>query len=205
MLAVRARDLLPPGEPLPEGIEAGTAATVKTGLLDEAGAALYLHNLQHPAADRFLNFLTDELHPLIAGNYRVAENGAGLFGYSYGGLFAAYVAMRRSPLLSRIGAGSPGILEGRSSVLKSYASELETKADHSGRMLHVTVNATELDASSYYQQMVGAGTLEFIQLAATTPLPGLAFSSHIVDLESHASGLAPSWFSFLRACYSASR
>lgn len=202
-LAVRARDLLPPTEPPPPGLEQGMAATVKTGIIDEAGAELYIHNLRNPAGDKFLAFLTDELHPLIAARYRLAEDNAGLFGYSYGGLFATYVALSRSPLFRRIGAGSPGILPKVSSIFTMYTKALQAKTDYSGRMLHMTVNAPELTVPSYYQPLVGAGTMQFVQLASQTPLPGLAFSSRIVELESHASGGSPSWFSFLRTCYPA--
>jgi predicted alpha/beta superfamily hydrolase len=203
MLAVRARDLLPPHEALPPGVEAGMAGTVSAGILDEAGAQLYLHYLRNPAADRFLAFLTDELHPLVASHYRVSDNDTGLFGYSYGGLFATYASLRHSPLFKRIGAGSPGILPQVSKVFSMYADELAAKSDYSGRMLHMTVNEAEIELPTSYQVMVGAGATEFIELASQQPLPGLAFSSRIVAYESHASGFAPSWFSFLRTCYSA--
>ncbi len=202
-LAVRARDLLPPAEVLPDGLEAGIAETVRAGLLDQAAGDLYLHNLRNPAADKFLAFLTEELHPLIASRYRIQREAAGLFGFSYGGLFATYVALRRSPLFRRIGAGSPGILPQRSKIFAMYASELAERADHTGRMLHMTVAEREITAPTYYQSGVGAGTTEFVTLAGQTPLPGLDFSSRIIAEESHATGFGPSWFSFLRTCYSA--
>ncbi|MEO8450649.1 MAG: alpha/beta hydrolase-fold protein [Gemmatimonadota bacterium] len=203
MLAVRARDLLPQGEPLPDGIDEVMPALVQTGVLDQPTADLYLHNLRHPAADRFLEFLTEELHPLIAGEYRVESDEAGLFGFSYGGLFATYVALRRSPLFRQIGAGSPGILARVSTIFPMYEAELATGADHSGRMLHMTVCGPEITVPSLYQLVVGAGTVEFMTLAGQKPLKGLAFTSHIIEHESHATGFVPAWFSFLRAGYSA--
>ncbi|MDT9601014.1 alpha/beta hydrolase [Sphingosinicella rhizophila] len=202
-LAVRARDLLPPGEALPPGVEEGMRATVETGLIDQAGADLYLHNLRNPAADKFLAFLTEELHPLIAKRYRVQDEDAGLFGYSYGGLFATYVALSRSSLFRRIGAGSPGILAQKSKIFEMYGRALAEKADHSGRMLHMTVAEREITVPSYYQTLVGAGTTEFIALASLQPLPGLVFSSKIIPEESHATGYGAAWSSFLRTCYSA--
>jgi predicted alpha/beta superfamily hydrolase len=203
MLAVRARDLLPPGEPLSPGTDENSmAALVKIGLLDQVGADLYLRNLRNPAADRFLAFLTEELHPLIASRYRVEPDAAGLFGYSYGGLFATYVALRRTTLFRRIGAGSPGILPRVSKIFSMYQDELKS-GDHSGRVLHMTVCGPEITAPSVYQQLVGAGTVEFMTLAGQTPLKGLEFSSRVIENESHASGFVPSWFSFLRTCYSA--
>ncbi len=203
MLAIRARDLLPPEEALPDGIDQAIPALVETGIIDRPAAELYLRHLHNPGADRFLAFLTDELHPLIAGEYRVEPDAAGLFGYSYGGLFATYVAMRRSPLFRRIGAGSPGILPGRSKIFELYRQEREQGADHAGRMLHVTLCGPELTAPSIYQSLVGAGTAELITQLGLQPLKGLQFSSRIIAHESHASGFVPAWFSFLRTCYRA--
>jgi predicted alpha/beta superfamily hydrolase len=201
-LAVRARDLLPPGEPLPPGVEQAMDATVQAGLLDRAGADLYLRNLRNPAGDKFLSFLLDELHPAVSAAYRVDDsNGAGLFGFSYGGLFAAYAALRRTPLFRRIGAGSPGILPGQSRLFKMYREEAASGADYSGRLLHMTLCERELTYPSSYQPLVAAGTAEFITLAGTQPLKGLSFSSKIIPEESHITGSAPSFASFLRTAY----
>lgn len=205
-LAVRARDLVPPGEPLPasaEQLKSAAINIVKSGALDQAGADLYLYNLLHPAADKFLAFLTEELHPLIATQYKVIADSAGLFGYSYGGLFATYVALARSPLFKRIGAGSPAIALPASRVFGLYQDNLKIAADHSGRMLHMTVNELEITTPTYLQPTIGAGASQFIVLAGQSPLKGLSFTSRIIDYESHMTGYAPSWFSFLRECYSA--
>jgi predicted alpha/beta superfamily hydrolase len=202
-LAVRARDLLPPNEVLPGQVDESTMnALVQAGFLDETGAALYLRNLRNPAADNFLEFLARELHPLVLAAYRIDEASTGLFGVSYGGLFATYVALQRSPF-QRIGAASPGILSRVSRIFELYEAELAAGADHSGRMLHVTVGERELTVPSSYQPLVGAGTAEFIVLAGQRPLKGLAFSSRVLPEESHASGAPAAWFSYLRACYSA--
>jgi predicted alpha/beta superfamily hydrolase len=201
--AVRARDLLPPDEPLLPGTLEGRPGLLLTGVLDQAGIDLYAHNLQHPAADRFLAFLTDELHPLLTKQFRIDPDSAGLFGYSYGGLFATYAAMSRSPLFHRIGAGSPGILPGVSRIFAMYRDALASGVDHGGRMLHMTICTPELTVPSYYQPVVAMGTAEFITLAGQQPLKGLQFSSHLISHESHATGLPSAWFSFLRTLYSA--
>jgi predicted alpha/beta superfamily hydrolase len=203
-LAVRARDLLPPGEPLPPGVEQGMDATVQAGLLDRAGADLYLRNLRNPAGDRFLSFLTDELHPYVSSGYRVDDSeGAGLFGFSYGGLFAIYAALRRTALFRKIGAGSPGILPGQSRVFKMHRDAAAANEDYAGRLLHLTLLERELTYPSSYQPLVAAGTAEFITLAGTQPLRNLAFSSKIIPEESHITGSAPSFASFLRTAYGA--
>lgn len=200
----RARDLVPPGEPLSIGVdESSMAELVQAGILDTEGAELYLHYLRNPAGDNFLAFLTDELHPLVAEEFRVDDDALGLHGYSYGGLFATYAALRRTQF-RRIGAGSAGIPTERSTVFETYQANLASSADYSNRMLHMTVCEKEITAGSVYQPLVGAGTVEFIRRAEQTPLNGLAFSAKIVPEESHATGLAASWFSFLRTCYAAS-
>lgn len=200
-LAVRARDLLPPGEPMLPGVdEESINRLVPAGLMDQEGADLYLHYLRNPAGDRFLAFLVDELYPLLAAEFRVDDSVTGLHGYSFGGLFATYAALQRTRI-NRIGAGSPGILAGVSTVFTAYAAELTDGADHSDRMLHLTIGAPEITARSVYQPLVTAGTVEFMSLAQQTPLRGLSFSAKIVADESHATGWCPSWFSFLRTCF----
>ncbi|RUL79005.1 alpha/beta hydrolase [Dyella choica] len=205
-LAVRARDLIPPGEPLPPGAsEAAMSALVEQGMLDQAGLELYLQYLKHPAADRFLAFLTKELHPQLTRRYRIKARTAGLFGYSYAGLFSIYAALDRSELFQRIGAGSPAIRSGTSRVFEQYEAQWRAQADHSGRRLHLTVCESELSADSYYRNLVGLGAGEFISLASGKPLHGLLFSSRVIEHESHATALAPSWYSFLRNCFPAER
>jgi uncharacterized protein len=205
VLAVRARDLLPPGEALPAAFDDETLFVerlVAADVFREADARLCWRYLHNPAADKFLDFLSEELHPLIAERYRVDESALGLHGYSYGGLFATYAALRRSRF-RRIGAGSPGILPRTSKVFELYAAERAADADHSGRMLHMTVCEKEFTAPSLYPPTVGSGTVEFMHLASQQALKGLAFSTHITPYESHATGGSASWFSHLRTCYGA--
>jgi len=199
-LAVRARDLLPPGEVLPDGVEESMSKVVAMGLLDEEGADLYLHYLRNPAADKFLTFITGELLPLIAARWRVKPGDHGLFGYSYGGLFAAYAALRRPAIITRVGAGSPGILSRVSKVFDLYRADLKGDVDHSGRHLHVTVCETELTVPGYYQGAVGAGTTEFLTLTGTRPLKGLKITSRVIPLESHVTGGPSSCADYLRTC-----
>jgi predicted alpha/beta superfamily hydrolase len=202
-LALRARDLLPPGEPVPDGMdEESVSALATAGLLSQPDAELYLHHLRHPGADRYLRFLTEELHPLIAQRFRVDEQQLGLHGYSYGGLFAAWVAMQHT-IFMRIGAGSPGILPDVSQVLTGYDAELAAGTDHTGRMLHVTLFEKELTESATYHHLVGTGTVQLFGRLTTRPLPGLTWSSRILPDESHATGGATSFYSYLRACWSA--
>jgi predicted alpha/beta superfamily hydrolase len=198
-LAVRARDLLPPNEPLPPGIEAGVQ-NLDPSLLDKAGAELYLRNLKNPAADRFLAFLSEELHPFLMRNYRIKADELGLFGHSYGGLFATYAALQGSTIFRNFGASSPGIYLGQSNVYKLYADAIAA-GGLSDRNLHMTVGTRELTVPSSYQYMVAGGAIEFIRTVGTKPLKGLHFTSQLIENESHMTLMHPGACSFMREFY----
>jgi predicted alpha/beta superfamily hydrolase len=203
-LALRARDLRPPGEPIPKGVsEASMQRLVELGILDSVGVKFYLHYLNNSAGDQFHAFLSEELHPRLVEQYRIEPDTAGLFGYSYGGLFSTYVALQQSPLFHRIGAGSPGLIPQQSKIFELYQAELDNAADHAHRWFHLTVCQSELMNCSYYYSLVGQGTVALLELLRHSPLKKLRFSSQIIAQESHNTGFMASWFSFLRTCYAA--
>lgn len=197
---LRVRDLLPPDEPVPEVMRQAVEASVQYGKMPRDEADRYLKMFDKPAGDKFLGFLEDELHPLLAKAYRIDESDVGLWGDSYGGLFAAYVAIKRSELFKSIGAGSPGILED-SQVFKMYQDAVASKKDYSGRRLHVTLGGREWTDPSLYQWLTARGASELLAKTSQNPLPGLQVSAELIPLETHLTSTIPSWFSFLRACY----
>jgi hypothetical protein len=202
LLAVRARDLLPPGEPLAPGADEGTLVRLPAaGILSEADARLYLDNLRDPHADRFLAFLIEELDPALRSRFRVSEEGTGLHGFSYGGLFSSYAALSTDHF-QFVGAGSPGIRHD-STVLGLYDEAVADPTRPTARHLHVTVCERELTYPSTYQDMVGQGAIELVARAGRSPVQGLDVTSAFTPLESHATGSAAAWFSFLRECYGA--
>ncbi|WP_034156626.1 alpha/beta hydrolase [Sphingomonas sp. ERG5] len=198
---LRVRDLLPPGEPVPEVMLQAVELTVEAGLLSKDDGDRYLEMFASPAGDKFLGFLEGELHPQLAKSFRVDAENVGLWGVSYGGLFAAYVAIRRSDLFKRIGVSSPGIVGEDSRIFELYRQAVASKQDYSGRKLHITLGARELTEPGIYQSLIARGTSQLLAETSRHPLPGLEVSSEIIPLESHLSGGVPAWFSFLRACY----
>jgi uncharacterized protein len=202
LMRVRNRDLLPPGEPAPQVFLTGIDEFVAKGAMTSAEGEAYKASLAQGRADLFLRFMAEELHPAVTARWRIDVATSSLYGYSYGGLFAAWVAMQRHPLFTRIGAGSAGMTTPQSKVFELLANELSAGADHSGRRLHMTVCEREITATSFYQ-LLGNSFAQFVTTLGATPLKGLTFTTHIVPYESHFTGDANSWFSFLRACYSA--
>lgn len=58
-------------------------------------------------ADNFLSFIEKELIPTIEYNYRVDTSDRGIFGYSRGGLFNAYVLFNKPHLFQKYLLGAP--------------------------------------------------------------------------------------------------
>lgn len=197
---LRVRDLLPPREAVPEAMYQALEYSEHAGLVPEIKAKEYRAMFAEPAGDKFLGFLEKELHPALAKMFRIDATEVGLWGDSYGGLFAAYVAIQRSKLFKYIGAGSPGITE-NSQIFDLYREAHESNGDYSGRRLHITLAARELTQPSIYQWLVARSTAALLAQTTLNPLPGLEVSTEIIPLESHLTAGVPAWFSFLRACY----
>lgn len=198
---LRVRDLVPPGEIVPEIFYQTLDYNVQAGLMSQEQSDVYRAMFAKPAGDKYLDFLENELHPLLVQNYRIDQNDVGLWGFSYGGLFTSYVALKRSELFKNIGAGSPGIVGKDSYIFKLYDEAIASKMDFSGRHLHVTLGARELSDPGLYQWLTARGTAELLAQTSLQPLPGMQVSSEIIQLETHLTGGVPAWFSFLRACY----
>jgi predicted alpha/beta superfamily hydrolase len=199
-LAVRARDLRPPNEYFAPVTEDHLKLSVDRGILDQAGADLYLDYLRNPAADRFLAFLTKELHPLLAAQFRIRPCDLGLFGHSYGGLFATYAALQPLTIFSRFGASSPGITPGRSVIFDLYLDAVAS-GDFAERYLRMTIATREITLPGTYQEAVAGGSVEFMRLAGTTPLKGLNLSNHFIDHETHMTVKPSALHDFLRTFY----
>ncbi|USX49978.1 alpha/beta hydrolase [Lentzea sp. HUAS12] len=188
---LRNRDLVPPGEPVaPEFLDAVETA-VRSGSMTRDQADAYLAELEDTRADAFLSFITDELHPRIERDHGTAATGHGLFGYSYGGLFALYAWLTGTTLFESIGAGSPGVASEDSSVF----ARLEEPGDRPAR-LHVTVNDRELFGEMpIYQNLAKNAATVLHRLTSR----GATVTSEVLR-ETHVTGLQASFLSYLRTC-----
>jgi hypothetical protein len=200
IMVLRNRDLLPPGEPINPATGPMIDQMVAAGSMTAEQGAFMMASLQNTRADAFLSFLTDELHPQIAAKYKIDETACGLFGFSLGGLFALYAALKRAPLFTCIGAGSPGIHTLQSKIFELLEQEIRAGADHTGRSLHVTVNELEITKPGYFQ-FIGHHFSRFASVFGAAPLKGLHFTSHVIPYETHSTGPTPAFSSFLRTLY----
>jgi predicted alpha/beta superfamily hydrolase len=202
IMILRNRDLLPPGEPINPATDIMIDQFVASGGMTAEQGAFMKSSLRNTRADAFLQFLTEELHPQIATKYKIDESACGLFGFSLGGLFATYVALKRHPLFTRIGAGSPGMLTAQSAIFQMLEDEIKAGADHSGRYFHMTANELEITKPGYFQ-IIGGNFARFVSTLGANPLKGLQFTSHVIPYETHSTGPTPAFSSFLRTLYSA--
>jgi predicted alpha/beta superfamily hydrolase len=200
---LRNRDLVPAGEPVSRHLVDALQAGVDAGAMTQEGMDAYLAELADSHADVFLDFLTHELHPQLKDQYRVSDAGHGLFGYSYGGLFAFYAwlvtATGDATPFATVGAGSPGVTGTDSQVFELIRKLPERDAEADNPRLHVTVNQRELlGAVPVYREIARTA------LAAVEELHLRGRSEDLsTDLlhGTHLTGLQASFLSYLEACH----
>ena len=194
---LRNRDLVPPDEPLGDQMVATLEAARDAGAMTQEHMDAYLDELRDTHADVFLGFLADELHPQLASQYRVSESGHGLFGYSYGGLFALYAWLSGDHPFATIGAGSPGVTTPGSRIF----GMVEALADRepSSTRLHVTVNEAEVIGPIPIYRDVARNALAVVER-----LHGLSRSDSVtLQLlhDTHVTGIPASFLSYLKTCH----
>ncbi|MDP9100577.1 MAG: alpha/beta hydrolase-fold protein [Actinomycetota bacterium] len=192
---LRNRDLVPPGEPLSEEVVGAMETARDSGAVTQAQVDAYLQELRGTRADLFLDFLVNELHREIQSRFRVSDTGHGLFGYSYGGLFALYAWLSDAGLFATVGAGSPGVATPDSRVFE-LLSALPERDDP---RLHVTVNEAELIGDIPVYRATSRFSLAFVE--ALHRQGRSATLTREMLHGTHVTGLQASFLSFLKACH----
>ena len=195
--SLRNRDLVPPGEPVSEQMIATLTAARDSGAMTPEHMDAYLAALVDTHADAFLDFITEELHPLVCTKYRVSTVGHGLFGYSYGGLFALYAWLRGTSIFSTVGAGSAGVTN-EDSVIYAMVPALTERLEQAPR-LHLTINEAELLGDVPIYRGLARNVLQVAEL-----LYAKGYAPDITTAmlhETHVTGLQASFLSYLKACH----
>lgn len=196
---VRNRDLVPPGERVSDEMVATVTAAQQTGAMTADQAAAYLAELEDTHADVFLDFLTTELHLRVRSQYRVSDSGHGLFGYSYGGLFALYAWLRSAPPFATFGAGTPGVAISDSQVFAMVDALPERAPEGPTPRLHVTLNEVELIGDLPIYRGLARNVLSVLDKLHHK---GRAREvSRELLHETHVTGLQASFLSYLTTCH----
>jgi predicted alpha/beta superfamily hydrolase len=200
---LRNRDLVPPGEPVSGEMVATLESAREAGAMSQEQMDAYLHELRDTHADVFLSFLADELHPQLTSQYRVSETGHGLFGYSYGGLFALYAWLnagldRATPFVT-VGAGSPGVLGADSQIFELLRKLPERQTETDLPRLHITVNQLEmLGDVPIYRGLARQVLMVVEELHSQGRTQEV---STALLHETHVTGVQASFLSYLKACH----
>lgn len=196
---LRNRDLVPPKEPVSEEMVATVEWARETGKMTQEQMEAYLAELSDTHADVFLDFLTAELHPRLQSKLRVSESGHGLFGYSYGGLFALYAWLREAAPFATFGAGSPGVASSDSKVFDMVETLPEPVEDPAAPHLHITLNEAELLGDVRLYRGMARNVL-----AVAEQLHTRGRSQQVTNAmlhETHVTGLQASFLSYLKTCH----
>ncbi|HET7121385.1 MAG TPA: alpha/beta hydrolase-fold protein [Solirubrobacterales bacterium] len=198
---LRVRDLIPPGEPLSASTSEAIAAEVESAGLSAAERKGVLEIFENTRADRFLRFLEEELRPQIEDRYRVEPGSAGLFGFSYGGLFTLYALFEGRGMFSRFGAGSPGVMTPESEIFRLQREASESGRSFGGARLHITVNERELlgKTPAYRDHCIQA--VHLIDEIYRGDQKELVVSGRVLPGDTHATGTTQAFVSFLQQFY----
>ena len=168
---LRSRDMTPPGTPEPPEMEM---------MKQMAGGV----DVGFGQADKFLRFLEDELEPLIRREFPCLPDKAGLFGFSYGGLFALYALFSRSPMFDRYIIGSPGsVVEG--DPILEYEERCWAESPELNAGAFITLGSIERTSSEPGFRLLAANYDKLIARLEERNYKGLEWSSHVFENESH--------------------
>lgn len=95
-------------------------------------------------ADDFLNFIEQELMPVISKEFPIDKNRQAIVGHSLGGLLTLHALFTRPHLFTHYVSGSPSIWWGNNEVLKEQERFAETWQGEYRRNLLLTIGANEL-------------------------------------------------------------
>lgn len=196
---LRNRDLVPPGEPVSDEMVATLAASRDAGRMTQEAMDAYLNELADTHADVFLDFLTNELHPQLQSRFRVSDSGHGLFGYSYGGLFALYAWLREAAPFATVGAGSAGVTGSESQIFELIRKLPEGGVGSDAPRLHITLNEAELIGAVPIYRGLARNVLAVVDELHAKGRSQVV--SRALLHETHVTGVQASFLSYLKQCH----
>jgi len=144
-------------------------------------------------ADRFLEFIRDELIPFIETNYRVSPNDRAIHGTSLGGLFTMYTLLKHPELFQRYFASSPSINWEETLM---YKLEKDLAASHKDLPVNLFMCVGGLEREYYIKNMK-----KMSELLRSRNYPNLKLQTHIFENESHGTTVSASLGRGLKIIY----
>ncbi len=162
-------------------------------------------------ADRFLDFLEQELRPQLAAAFPLHPRQQTLFGHSYGGLFTLHTLFTRPGSFQRYVAASPSIWWNNTHILKERDAFLRQwrKGNSSAPPILVTVGDQEQTPLPHHQAQGRANLVASRKmvdhardLAASLSAAGLPAQFLLFPDENHGSALATALNHAIRTAFS---
>lgn len=128
-------------------------------------------------AEKFLEFIKNELIPFVETNYRIEQNERTLIGHSLGGLFTSYVLFNQTDLFNRYVMISPALTWDDNLIIKQ-----EEKFSVMNKKLPVKIYTSV--GSLEHEELLGIWG-KFISSLQGRKYEGLKMKTEIVEGETH--------------------
>ena len=144
-------------------------------------------------AESFLDFIKDELIPLVESKYPSDTLNRGFFGYSLGGLFGAYVLSTEPQLFQKYFLGSPTLRYDDFVIVDRLR---EASPDMYSSVKAIFISVGEEESGDYLK-----GFADFRDLMIKKEVPRLDVKSYIVIGEGHLLSSTPAIIKGLKYLY----
>jgi predicted alpha/beta superfamily hydrolase len=152
-------------------------------------------------APLFLQFIRDELLPLLKTRYRMDPDDLCLFGISAGGFFASWTLLQESSPFQSYIISSPAMAYGDGEILRLESRWAESHDDLKAR---VYMAAGMLETDTAFEEAVGkivSGMAQFAGALATRNYPGLRIQTEMHPGLGHSDAAAATFAIGLRKLY----
>lgn len=182
--AWRNRDLLPTNDPIAdkEWEDYLYQLSGRNNVVSKSGGA-----------QKFFDFIRDELIPYIELNYRVKQNDRALVGYSYGGVFTLFSLFYSPETFQKYYAGSPSIYWDNK-ILFQYEKEYADTHKDLSAILFMSFGSLESKSNI-------ANMYEMAYRLESRNYPNLKLETHIFEGETHSSCYAAGLCRALKVIY----
>ncbi|WBX86221.1 alpha/beta hydrolase [Sphingosinicella microcystinivorans] len=141
-------------------------------------------------ADKFLEFLENELDPLIRARYNTTNGPAGIVGDSFGGTFTFYAFLRQSKLFDRYWIGSPGVFTTSTDYVAQFDARLKEKLVHPTKM-YLSIGSKEMSGGVEFYEDMGRNYNRMVSALHRNKSADLTWASKIYDGDTHTSVVLP--------------
>jgi predicted alpha/beta superfamily hydrolase len=149
-------------------------------------------------APALLDFITEQVQPVINQRYRVDASDQALFGHSLGGKFAGYVLFRRPAAFAKYIISSPGFAFNDWDV---FDLEEEYARSHSDLPAQVYLAAGSDETLTFARLGIVSGTARMAETLRLRSYPGLRLASEFQTRKTHLTTFTENLQRGLELCW----